>query len=139
MVERQSLSLDLEEVEPLRLVHKLVNDYQGEATGKGLELVPAVTAGTPSVQTSPEYLEDIITNLSTNALKYTETARITVGAYPSSRVSCSASPTPGSGSVQPTSPESSTSIGWDDSARNEIDRSLRWRVPHCFLSRDAGG
>lgn len=70
---------DAPEIIDLReMVHKLYEEYHGEAADKGLRLNLDLGATLGQVSASRLYLEEMLQNFITNAIKYTKTGSITV-------------------------------------------------------------
>ena len=70
-------------IEPVNvnmLLHDLYGRYEPEATKKKLQLDLDVQESLPSVETSRLYLEEILQNFITNAIKYTKDGSVTIGA-----------------------------------------------------------
>lgn len=70
-------------VEPINvneLLYNLFAKYSTEAEGKGLRLDLDVQEKLPEVETSRLYLEEILQNFITNALKYTKEGSVVIGA-----------------------------------------------------------
>ncbi len=81
--ERGSLAVDLGTVDPAKLLEALVRDYRAQAEAKGLTLT-VETAHSPKPFNSSEFLlHEILQDLLTNALKYTEHGGVTLTARPS--------------------------------------------------------
>lgn len=81
---------DIEEIDMSAMLHDLYRRYEKEATDKALQLNLEIDGGLPHVETSRLYLEEIIQNLISNALKYTKQGSITIRALmlPDGRVKC---------------------------------------------------
>lgn len=70
-------------VEPVNvnmLLHDLYGRYENEAHMKALQLNLDAQANLPSIETSRLYLEEILQNFITNAIKYTKEGSVTFGA-----------------------------------------------------------
>ncbi len=67
-----------EDIDIRELVHKLHEEYHKEAADKGLHLNLDLGATLEHVYTSRLYLEEMLQNFITNAIKYTKTGSITV-------------------------------------------------------------
>lgn len=67
-----------EEIDTNQLLAELYQTYLPEAKKKGLNLDLDVTARLPHVRTSRLYLEEILQNFVTNALKYTKEGAVTI-------------------------------------------------------------
>lgn len=70
----------IEEINVNRMMHDLFTQYTPEAQKKSLHLDLDVQDQLPKVKTSRLYLEEMLENFLTNALKYTKTGSITLGA-----------------------------------------------------------
>jgi two-component system phosphate regulon sensor histidine kinase PhoR len=81
---------DVEEIDVGAMLHDLYGRYEKEAADKSLHLNLEIDGGLPHVETSRLYLEEIIQNLISNALKYTKQGSITIRAsmLPDGRVRC---------------------------------------------------
>lgn len=83
-----------EEVDVKQLVQDLFTRYEAEAQEKSLQLNLDVDASIPTVMTSRLYLEEILQNFITNAIKYTVSGSVTLEAHmKSGRIECSVSDT----------------------------------------------
>lgn len=69
---------DPEDIDVSELAHTLFNEYQPQAAGKGLRLDLDLAQGLGSVTASRLYLEEILQNFITNAIKYTETGSVKI-------------------------------------------------------------
>ncbi len=78
--ERGKLTLDVETVNAHTLVEELIKNYSPEAEAKKLTLTATLDPNLEALQTSKLYVREILQNFITNAIKYTETGGITVGA-----------------------------------------------------------
>jgi len=70
-------------IEPVNvnmMLHDLYGRYENEARAKSLQLDLDAQANLPSIETSPLYLEEILQNFITNAIKYTKEGSVTFGA-----------------------------------------------------------
>jgi two-component system, OmpR family, phosphate regulon sensor histidine kinase PhoR len=70
-----------EEIDVKQLFHDLYTRYQPEAQVKALQLNLDLDSTLPSITTSRLYLEEILQNFITNAIKYTEKGTITLQAH----------------------------------------------------------
>jgi signal transduction histidine kinase len=80
--DRGKLTTALEEVDINILLQQLQNDYNPQATKKGLIIEIDSPADLPKVTGSKLYIYEILQNFVTNAIKYTERGRVTVKAEP---------------------------------------------------------
>lgn len=78
--ERGKLTVEFSAVNPHKLVSELVECYQAEATAKGLKLRSDLDPHLESLSSSELYVREILQNIITNAIKYTEKGSIVVGA-----------------------------------------------------------
>ncbi|MGP3696247.1 ATP-binding response regulator [Rhodobacter sp. NSM] len=72
------LDISSERVSLGRLFQRLMVDFQGDAEARGLELRFVISSAT--VMSNPVFLRRIAQNLISNAIKYTRTGRVLVGA-----------------------------------------------------------
>jgi PAS domain S-box-containing protein len=70
----------IEEINVNETLHTLFDRYTPEADKKGLHLNLDADSNLPSVNTSRLYLEEILQNFVTNAIKYTKEGSVTLGA-----------------------------------------------------------
>jgi len=80
--ERNVLQVDVEAINPHQLVSELADNYRAEAAAKGLELKTQLSPHLESLQSSKLYSHEILQNFITNAIKYTESGSVTIGATP---------------------------------------------------------
>ncbi|HSX15076.1 MAG TPA: ATP-binding protein [Candidatus Saccharimonadales bacterium] len=80
--EQGRLKIEIESIEPDQLIEQLVNDYQAEAHTKGLVIKSHIKSKLKPILSSPNLVHEILQNLITNALKYTEKGTITLSAEP---------------------------------------------------------
>jgi signal transduction histidine kinase len=71
---------EIEEININRLLHDLFEKYTPQMQEKSLSLDLDVESNLPEIKTSRLYLEEILENFLTNALKYTKTGSVTIGA-----------------------------------------------------------
>ena len=85
----------VEEINVRDVMHGLFTRYEPEAAAKSLHLNLDVDADLPHIETSRLYLEEIMQNLITNAIKYTKEGSITIRAkiLPNGRIDCSVTDT----------------------------------------------
>jgi len=72
------LTLTIEPVDIRELIHGLVEDYQATAHAAGIELRGRTATGAPAVSTSGIRVRQIVSNLISNAVKYTSGRAVTV-------------------------------------------------------------
>lgn len=78
--ERGKLTIDVEEIKVPELLSDLAANYTPQAKAKGLKLETKLVGKVDKLQSSKLYVREILQNLITNALKYTETGSITLSA-----------------------------------------------------------
>lgn len=74
----RGLDSAVEEINPTDLLTDLFKNYTDAAQKKGLTLDLDLQPRLPTVQTSRLYLEEILQNLITNAIKYTKSGTVTI-------------------------------------------------------------
>ena len=80
-VEAGKMTLHLEKVRIREFLGNLIRTFKHQATQKGLELREELDSDLPEfIQTDPQRLSQILKNLISNALKFTDTGRIEVAA-----------------------------------------------------------
>lgn len=77
--------IQLQTVDLTKLLQMLFEKYQAEVSAKGLQFDLDLDPKLPKIATQPLYLEEILQNLLTNAIKYTETGSITLTARAKAR------------------------------------------------------
>lgn len=77
--DREKLAESAEEFDPNEVVQSLRDDYQAQASKKGLELV-FQPLSLPKIYGSRLYTREILQNFVTNAIKYTEKGKVTLSA-----------------------------------------------------------
>jgi two-component system phosphate regulon sensor histidine kinase PhoR len=78
--ERDKLKLEIEPINPHKLIEELVKTYGKDAEAKGLRLHTDLDPSLELLQSSYLYVQEILQNFMTNAIKYTEDGTITIGA-----------------------------------------------------------
>ncbi|HYH75380.1 MAG TPA: ATP-binding protein [Candidatus Saccharimonadales bacterium] len=78
--ERGKLVVEVAPIDVTNLVQQLANTYADSAKSKGLAVQTAVTGTLPELLSTELYVREILQNFITNAIKYTETGTVTVGA-----------------------------------------------------------
>lgn len=78
--ERNALQVDIESINPHKLVEELAENYRSQAEAKGLELKTELDPHLEVLQSSKLYCHEILQNFITNAIKYTEHGSVTIGA-----------------------------------------------------------
>ncbi|MDC3953662.1 response regulator [Polyangium jinanense] len=66
-----SLRIEAQEVEPIAVVEKAIDDVREAATAKGVELVRALDTGVRPLRADPARLQQVVWNLLSNAVKFT--------------------------------------------------------------------
>lgn len=86
---------EIEEINVTSMLHNLYKRYEPEASSKGLRLELDVDAKLPHIETSRLYLEEIMQNFITNAIKYTKEGSVTIKAtlLENGRILCSVADT----------------------------------------------
>lgn len=86
---------EIEDIDVNALLHNLYNRYQSEAEHKSLRLELDVDSKLPHIETSRLYLEEILQNFITNAIKYTKEGSVTIRAklLENGRITCSVTDT----------------------------------------------
>jgi two-component system, OmpR family, phosphate regulon sensor histidine kinase PhoR len=74
--ERNKLTLEIEKFNIRDLLHELAHAYEAEAQAKGLKLTLDLDPKLELLQSNKLYVHEIIQNLVTNAIKYTESGSI---------------------------------------------------------------
>lgn len=80
--ERGKLELDIEPIDIGSCIGSLVNAYKTEAESKGLTLTLQLDPALDTLQSSRLYVQEVVQNFITNALKYTEKGGVTVKVSP---------------------------------------------------------
>jgi signal transduction histidine kinase len=78
--ERGKLTVELEAINVHELVDSLFNTYKPQAESKGLQLLLDLDPRLELLQSSRLYVREVLQNFVTNAIKYTETGSVTLGA-----------------------------------------------------------
>jgi signal transduction histidine kinase len=78
--EQKNLDIELTRVDPVEIIKTLQKDYQEKADDKKLLLKVAIGKDIHSIISSQLYIKEILQNLMTNAIKYTDAGEITIGA-----------------------------------------------------------
>lgn len=82
--ERGILAVDLALVDPAKLLEEMEADFRPQVEAKGLSLKAETAPGLKPLVTSQYHVREALTNLLTNAMKYTEKGSITLKADPAS-------------------------------------------------------
>lgn len=80
--EGNKLELEIESINVYDLIEGLVSNYAQQAKTQGLEFVADPDARLELLQSCKLYVREILQNLITNAIKYTEAGRVTLRARP---------------------------------------------------------
>lgn len=78
--QRGTLTFEIEPINAHSLAQELVATYQSEAQEKGLVLQSSIDPNLESLRSGALYVKEILQNFVTNAIKYTETGSVTIGA-----------------------------------------------------------
>lgn len=78
--ERDKLDFEVTAIDPIKLLSELFDSYQEAANAKNLTLRLKHPARLPNLYSSDLYVKEIIQNFITNALKYTDSGQIIIGA-----------------------------------------------------------
>lgn len=79
--ERGKLALDIEAINAHELVDELAALYEPDATKKQLQLHTDIDPHLELLQSGRLYVREIMQNFITNAIKYTQTGSVTIGAH----------------------------------------------------------
>jgi two-component system, OmpR family, phosphate regulon sensor histidine kinase PhoR len=74
----RGLGAEIEIVDPNQVIHDLYTNYTNQANEKGLKINLDLPSQLPKVVSSRMYIQEILQNLVTNALKYTKQGSITI-------------------------------------------------------------
>ncbi len=78
--ERGKLAVEVENINAHELITELVSTYERDAAIKGLELESELDPSLETLQSTRLYVREILQNFTTNAIKYTEKGKVTIGA-----------------------------------------------------------
>ncbi|MEO5627603.1 MAG: ATP-binding protein [Candidatus Saccharimonadales bacterium] len=78
--ERGKLAVDVEAINVHQMVEELAKNYAPEAKAKGLHLLTDLDRSLELLTSSRLYVREILQNFITNAIKYTQTGSVTIGA-----------------------------------------------------------
>lgn len=80
-----NIPIQIERVDPGRLLRQMVHDFEAQATQKGLGLKVVVEENTPSIMSTENHIREIMQNYITNALKYSNEGTVIVRAEPTKK------------------------------------------------------
>lgn len=80
--ERGVLQVDPEVINITELANELLSNYTPDATKKGLALSLELAGSLGSLESGKLYVREVLQNFITNAIKYTETGSVVIGAKP---------------------------------------------------------
>lgn len=78
--ERGKLGLEISPINVVKLTEAVYKPYKKDAYDKGIELLKKIDSKIEILHSSELYLKEILQNLITNAIKYTERGSVTIGA-----------------------------------------------------------
>ena len=79
--ERGKLTLEIEQINVHELIEQLAKEYTPSATQKNLELHTDLATDLELLSSCKLYVREILQNFITNAIKYTESGSVTIGAH----------------------------------------------------------
>lgn len=77
-VEQQAIKLEFEHLDPSEVTEEVVNEFQDEAKQKDLDIKVDIKKNLPKVLSSPDFVKEVLQNLISNAIKYTEKGTVNV-------------------------------------------------------------
>ena len=83
--ERNNLDIIVETINVHQLVIDIANNHKPQADAKNLNLNTELTPNLELLNTSKLYLYEVLQNFVTNAIKYTQTGSVTLGANPTAK------------------------------------------------------
>lgn len=83
--ERGTLTLEIEPMNAHDVIKDLLATYSSQAEDKGLQLKSDISSSLETFYSGPLYVKEILQNFVTNAIKYTDTGSVTVGAKPADK------------------------------------------------------
>lgn len=83
--ERGVLKVEVEAINVHDLIMDLARNYEAEAAQKNLKLHTHISPHLEMLQSSKLYVREILQNFITNAIKYTESGSVTIGAEPAEK------------------------------------------------------
>lgn len=81
-IESKRLSINIEEVDLSKLIHDVCKGMEPLFEKKSLSVYCDVQAGLPTIESDPFKIRQVITNLLSNALKFTHNGGVTISARP---------------------------------------------------------
>lgn len=78
--ERGKLTFEVEDIDIPAFVAELVDNYKASANAKQLKLESEVSPRVKQLHSGRLYVREVLQNFITNAIKYTETGKVTIGA-----------------------------------------------------------
>lgn len=78
--ERGTLTVDVESIDVAELISELARDYTPVANAKSLRIFSEVESGLGLLMSGKLYVKEVLQNFITNAIKYTDSGRITISA-----------------------------------------------------------
>lgn len=83
--ERGTLTMEVESINVHDTMLELAHNYEPQAAAKGLELHTSLSPHLELLMSGKLYFREILQNFITNAIKYTETGHVTIGAKPADK------------------------------------------------------
>lgn len=83
--ERDTLNVEVESINVHQLMTDLANNYSPQAKAKNLTIDIELAPNLELLNTSKMYLREVLQNFITNAIKYTQTGSVTIGAKPNNK------------------------------------------------------
>jgi PAS domain S-box-containing protein len=83
--ERGTLTVNVETINVHDILTNIAHTYEPQAADKGLRIRTAIHPHLEVVHSSKLYVREILQNFVTNAIKYTETGHVTIGAKPAEK------------------------------------------------------
>lgn len=78
--DRGKLTFEIEAINAYELANNLVKTYENEAIAKGLKLHSNIDPHLETLRSGALYVKEILQNFITNAIKYTDSGSVTIGA-----------------------------------------------------------
>ncbi len=83
--ERDTLNVEVESINVHQLMTDLANNYSPQAKAKNLTINVELAPNLELLNTSKMYLREVLQNFIINAIKYTQTGSVTIGAKPNNK------------------------------------------------------